>query len=107
MSARFTFRGLDSRPKLEASAKRSLDFALGRFEDQIREVEVVLEDMNGHKGGLDKRCRIELALAHGGRMRAVVVDTDGESALRRAAARARRLVQERLATYRSRRRSVR
>lgn len=34
-----------------------------RFSDRIRRVEVYLQDMNAHKGGIDIRCSIELHLA--------------------------------------------
>lgn len=34
-----------------------------RFGDRLRRVEVYLEDMNAHKGGVDTRCTIEVHLA--------------------------------------------
>ncbi len=34
-----------------------------RFGEQLRRVEVYLQDMNSHKGGVDKRCSIEAHLA--------------------------------------------
>jgi ribosome-associated translation inhibitor RaiA len=34
-----------------------------RFGDRLRRVEVYLEDMNAHKGGVDIRCSIEVHLA--------------------------------------------
>lgn len=34
-----------------------------RFADRLRRVEVYLEDVNGHKGGIDIRCSIEVHLA--------------------------------------------
>lgn len=39
--------------------KRALS-ALGRFSTRIANVVVRLEDLNGPKGGVDKRCTIEL-----------------------------------------------
>jgi hypothetical protein len=39
--------------------KRSL-LALGRFSTRINNIVVRLDDMNGPKGGIDKRCSIEL-----------------------------------------------
>ena len=38
--------------------ERRLGFALGRFGDHIRRVDVHLVDVNGPRGGVDKRCRI-------------------------------------------------
>lgn len=34
-----------------------------RFADQLRRVEVYVQDVNGQKGGIDKRCSIEAHLA--------------------------------------------
>jgi len=34
-----------------------------RYGDRIRRVEVYLQDLNSHKGGIDTRCAIELHLA--------------------------------------------
>lgn len=34
-----------------------------RYADRIRRVEVYLQDMNSHKGGIDTRCSIEVSLA--------------------------------------------
>jgi hypothetical protein len=34
-----------------------------RFTDRLRRVEVYLQDVNSHKGGIDKRCTIEAHLA--------------------------------------------
>ncbi len=34
-----------------------------RFTDRVRRVEVYLQDMNGHKKGVDTRCSIEVSLA--------------------------------------------
>jgi hypothetical protein len=34
-----------------------------RFSDRLQRVEVYLQDVNSHKGGVDKRCTIEARLA--------------------------------------------
>ncbi len=34
-----------------------------RFIDRVRRVEVYLQDLNGHKKGIDTRCSIEVSLA--------------------------------------------
>lgn len=39
-------------------AERRLQFALGRFGERIQRVMIYLEDTNGPRGGLDKRCRM-------------------------------------------------
>jgi hypothetical protein len=40
-----------------------LDALEPRYGDRLRRVEVYLQDMNGQKGGIDKRCAIEAHLA--------------------------------------------
>lgn len=39
------------------------DALLPRFGERIRRVEVYLQDLNGHKKGIDTRCSIEVSLA--------------------------------------------
>lgn len=41
---------------------RRLDFALDRMRHSIQFVMVRIDDQNGPKGGIDKRCQIHLAL---------------------------------------------
>lgn len=55
---------------------RRLYFVLGRFLSVVRRVDVNVSDENGPKGGLDKRCRIQVVL-HGSE--AVTVEGEGES----------------------------
>lgn len=40
--------------------ERRMRFALGRFEEHVKTVRVTLEDVNGPKGGLDKRCMLRV-----------------------------------------------
>ena len=40
--------------------RRRLGSALGRFRDHVDEVQVRLHDVNGPRGGVDKRCRLVL-----------------------------------------------
>ena len=42
--------------------ERAFGCALDRFQHVIREVEVTLLDVNGPKGGVDKRCRVQVRL---------------------------------------------
>jgi putative sigma-54 modulation protein len=41
---------------------RCLQFAFGRFSNQIRSIEVSLTDVNGPKGGDDLQCRMKVVL---------------------------------------------
>ncbi len=44
------------------TAKRKIRFALSRFATRVRTVELVLNDENGPRGGVDKSCRIQVSL---------------------------------------------
>lgn len=48
---------------LKSHIERRLGFALGRFADRITRLMVRLSDVNGPRGGVDKRCQIAVALA--------------------------------------------
>jgi ribosome-associated translation inhibitor RaiA len=47
---------------LKGHIERHLRFALGRFAARIRRLTVRLTDINGPRRGIDKRCRIAVAL---------------------------------------------
>lgn len=44
---------------------RRLYFALGRFASAIQRVSVEMQDVNGARGGIDKRCYVEVRLRDG------------------------------------------
>ena len=48
--------------ELRRLLERRLSFALSRFDSRIRKTTVVLEDVNGPRGGMDKSCRIAVVL---------------------------------------------
>ncbi|MBN2292768.1 MAG: HPF/RaiA family ribosome-associated protein [Pirellulales bacterium] len=53
-----------------------LYFSLGRFAPAIDRVDVRLEDTNGPRGGIDKRCRIVVKLRTAGSSSIVINDDD-------------------------------
>lgn len=55
-------RGFDLTPALRAHTERRLAFALSRFAPQLTNLVVRMDDLNGPKGGIDKRCRMEARL---------------------------------------------
>ena len=55
---------------------RRLSFALRRFDGHINNVRVHLEDVNGPKGGIDKRCRIEVNGEHS--LQVIVNEMNGD-----------------------------
>lgn len=91
-------RGLNER--VEAAKhefiERRLLFSLGRFSSRIRRVMVRLEDLNGPRGGLDKRCHLEARLDGHGVLIVDVSDFEIEPAVSRAAERMARRVSEEL-----------
>jgi len=67
-------QGLTVDTAVRERVKRRLGFALGRFGNHVGRVTVLLTDVNGPRGGEDKRCRVVVeVLGHG---RVVVEDTD-------------------------------
>jgi len=74
-------------------ARKRLEFALGRFAGHVQSLRVRLTDLNGPRGGLDKKCLIEVRLA---RPRRVVIvediDRDHAVAIGRAVERTSRAV---------------
>ena len=91
---RFEIRGQNIRlsDALRTHAERSVRLALGRFGARVSRVTVRVADLNGPRGGDDKRCRIAVAVQRAGNV--VVEDTDVDlyAAIGRAAERAGRAV---------------
>lgn len=65
MKIEIRFRGLEPSVPLREHARRQIQARLGRFGRELSAVVVRIGDVNGPKGGVDKRCRIE---AHGPRL---------------------------------------
>jgi putative sigma-54 modulation protein len=51
--------------ELKAHADQRLHLALSRFSNRIRAVRLTVEDVNGPKGGPDKRCHVTVKLEDG------------------------------------------
>ena len=60
---------------MKGHIERRLRFALGRFAARIRRLTVRLTDINGPRRGIDKRCRIAVALVPRG---VVMVEGSGD-----------------------------
>jgi len=76
--------------------ERQLGFALGTCYRHVMRILVRLSDINGPRGGNDKRCHLEVILP--GQAAVVVEDTEADLyvAINRAASRAGRTVMRRL-----------
>ena len=82
---------------LENHVHKRLDFTLSRGGARVRRVDVRLSDLNGPRGGIDKRCLVKVRLDG---LPVVVVEdiqSDLYTAIDRAASRAGRTVMRRLA----------
>jgi len=93
-------RGFELTNALRDHAERRLRFALSRAEASLGRVTLRLSDINGPRGGADKHCHLRVALK---RLTAVVVEDtqiDLYVAIDRAADRAGRTVERRLARRR-------
>ena len=78
--------------ELRGEVERSVYFALGRFANVIRKVEVSLADVNGLRGGIDKNARIVVLLKPADEVFAEATDVTVMAAIDRTCYRARRLV---------------
>ncbi len=90
---------------LQDHVQRRLRFALTSGADHIQRVMVRLSDINGPRGGQDKRCHIQVVLK--GMPDVVIDDTESDlyAAISRAVARASRSVARRLRRRQTLRRS--
>ena len=79
-------------PALAEYTREQVNMALSRFASRLNVAKVVLEDVNGPRGGIDKRCKMEVRLNHGAEVVVETWDVDGYSAIRRTATRLARAV---------------
>ncbi|MCG3126201.1 MAG: hypothetical protein CHACPFDD_01031 [Phycisphaerae bacterium] len=84
---------------------RRVQFALGRFAHRIAAVRVRIDDVNGPRGGPDRRCLVEATpRPHGTPIVAEVIDESAEAAVGRAAERVARQLRGRIERSREMRR---
>ena len=77
--------------------ERKLELALDRFDHRLDRIQVRLEDVNGPRGGLDKRCRLHVVGLPSWRIHVEGVGDTFYDAVDAAVARARRSVGQLLA----------
>ena len=98
-------RGFSLTSAIAGRVRKRLDFLLGRGLNRLRRVDVTLSDLNGPRGGVDKRCLIKVSIDG---LRPVVIEdiqSDLYMAIDRAVGRASRTVLRRMALDSSRRRA--
>ena len=75
------FRGLDGSHSLSAYVVRRAQLQFGRFNGAIRLVVVRIGDVNGPKGGADKRCQVTISGPALGTISVVDLSADAYSAV--------------------------
>jgi len=53
---------LSSSPALESHVRRRLGYAVGHMAHRIKSADVRVSDVNGPRGGVDKRCHVRIEL---------------------------------------------
>lgn len=96
-----TTRDVELTDSLREYVEYRLAFALSPFQDRIRGVVVVLSDINGSKGGIDKRCLLKVRLRGLSELIIDETEADFQIAVNRAADRAKRDLARRLWRVRS------
>ena len=89
-------RRLNERETPKAYCEKRLRSALGRFTDQIERVVVSLSDINGPRGGEDKKCVVRVQLRAQNLLVVSALSESMHAALDLAAARVNRSVGRRL-----------
>lgn len=79
MKTEVRFRGIESSDALREYTVRRIHFQLSRFNGAIGSVVVRIGDVNGPKGGADKRCHVTV---RGGAVGVVTVDERSADAYR-------------------------
>ena len=78
--------GVDVSEAMRAHAERALEFALDRFRERVESIRASLRDVNGSaRGGVDKECRIVVALRPSGSVVARARRADAYAAMDAAA----------------------
>jgi len=98
-------RGFSLTGAISGHVRKRLDFLLGHGIRRVRRVTVTLSDLNGPRGGVDKRCLIKVSID--GLPPVIIEDVQSDlyAAIDRAAGRASRTVARRMALDNSRRRA--
>jgi putative sigma-54 modulation protein len=91
-------------PELRKFVSSALRSSVGRFERRITGVTATLLDLNGPRGGVDKRCRVALRLRCGRSVVVQATDANEYAAISKACSRIRRRLVRSVARFRNRRR---
>ena len=81
MKIEVRFRGLEASEALRHHVVRRLHFHLGRFGQAVTVASVRIGDVNGPRGGIDKRCQISVQGPALGSLRIVELSADPYAAV--------------------------
>ena len=104
MRLKINVRNGDSSKTVRECIERRMRFALSRFDNRIRRAEVVLDDVNGPRGGADQHCTLTIKLASTTPIVIQATDVDAMAAVGRVADRAARHLSDHLKRRRDLRR---
>lgn len=96
MDVQVKYHSVKSREDLSEHIQHRISLALDRFERSIRNVVMHVYDMNGPRGGVDKRCLALVQLKQGSSVAYDLRDTDLFSAVDRIADRLKERLRRRL-----------
>ncbi|THF61838.1 HPF/RaiA family ribosome-associated protein [Pseudothauera nasutitermitis] len=88
--------GIEANPGLKDYVARRMRFAIGRFRDHIQWARVKVADVNGPRGGTDKRCVVQLRLRNLPDVIFAITELEVRTAVDRAADRVSRVLASRL-----------
>ncbi|PTD95686.1 HPF/RaiA family ribosome-associated protein [Pseudothauera lacus] len=88
--------GVEANPGLRDYVARRMRFAIGRFRDHIQWARVKVADVNGPKGGADKRCVVQLRLRNLPDVIFAITELEVRAAVDRAADRVSRVLAQRV-----------
>jgi putative sigma-54 modulation protein len=88
--------GVEAPATLRDYVVRRMGFAIGRFRDHIQWARVKLADVNGPRGGVDKRCVVQLRLRNRPDVIFAITEMELRSAIDRAAERVAHVLVRRL-----------
>ncbi len=102
MKIEVRFRALDASEPLREHLLRAVHFHLSRFGQELTSVSARIGDLNGPKGGIDKRCQLKLRGRRLGSIVVADVSADAYAAVDACAERAGRTVGRELERLRAR-----
>lgn len=92
MKTTIRFRNIEASPEQRLAAERLVHLQLSRFGSDVRTVRVGVSDVNGPRGGVDKRCQVAVSGPRLGLVSVQQMHSDVATAIELALERATRAV---------------